>query len=99
MNTGENESINEELRKWIEEHKDIETAEPDEGAGDKRAKEITGRCEICGARDAKYRCLKCGRMVCPSCYWIMLGVCKKCVSSDMAKKLEGHKDFGIDRIK
>jgi len=92
------EYINEELKKWIEEHGDMETAEPEEEA-DQRAEEVTGKCEICRARDAKYRCLRCGRAVCSSCYWVMFGVCKECVSEDMVKKLKGKKDFGIEKIK
>ncbi len=92
------EYINEELKKWIEEHRDMEVAEPEAEEDDKRKKEITGKCEICGARDAKYRCLKCGRAVCPSCYLIMFGVCKECASDDMIKKMSAKKS-GIDRIK
>ncbi len=88
------EYINEELKKWIEEHRDMEMAEPEEAE-----EEITGKCEICGARDAKYRCLRCGRVVCASCYWVMFGVCKECVSEDMVKKLKGEKDFGIEKVK
>jgi len=96
------EYINEELKKWIEEHRDMEMAEPEEveaGGGKEAEEEITGKCEICGARDAKYRCLRCGRVVCASCYWVMFGVCKECVSEDMVKKLKGEKDFGIEKVK
>lgn len=91
------ESMNEELRKWLEEHGNMETAEPEDERGNK--KEITGRCEVCGARDAKYRCLKCGRVVCPSCYFVMFGLCRDCVSDDIKKKLDGKNDLGIDKIK
>jgi len=90
------ESMNEELRKWIEEHKDLGEMEIEEE--DKHSGEVTGRCEICGVRDAKYRCLKCGRAVCASCYWVMFGVCKECISEDMLKKLK-KKDMGIDEIR
>jgi len=91
------ESMNEELKKWIEEHKDMGILEAEEENG-KTSEEVTGRCEICGVRDAKYRCIKCGRAVCPSCYFVMFGLCRDCISEDMVKKLD-KKDFGIDEIR
>ncbi len=37
------------------------------------------RCEICGTKYAKYVCAGCGREACSSCYWLHMGLCKKCV--------------------
>lgn len=91
-------TVNEELRKWMEEHgiPIEERAEEEE----EEKEEIKGKCEICMARDAKYKCIKCGKLVCPSCYWIMFGVCRECISEDVMKKWrERGKDFGIDWVK
>ncbi|MEA2054899.1 MAG: hypothetical protein U9O96_07350 [Candidatus Thermoplasmatota archaeon] len=98
----EDESINEELRKWIEEHGGLEEMKAEMELEEKKAgekKEITGECRICGARNAKYRCIRCEKEVCPSCYWIMFGICKECISEEMLKKLERKKDLGINKIK
>ncbi|MCD6512328.1 MAG: zinc finger HIT domain-containing protein [Thermoplasmata archaeon] len=47
-------------------------------------------CEICGIREAKYRCIRCGRKVCSSDYWTMLGICKLCLpEEEMKKKMKG----------
>lgn len=88
-------TTNEELRKWMEEH-GIPIAERKE----EKEGEIKGKCVICMARNAKYKCIKCGKCVCPSCYWIMFGICRECVSEDVIKKWrEQGKDFGIDLVK
>ncbi len=56
----------------------------------KEEEEITGMCEICGIREAKYRCIRCGRKVCSSDYWTMLGICKLCLpEEEMKKKMKG----------
>jgi hypothetical protein len=36
------------------------------------------KCEICGVKFAKYVCAGCGREACSSCYWLQVGLCKKC---------------------
>ncbi|KAA0003407.1 MAG: hypothetical protein DRN33_01130 [Thermoplasmata archaeon] len=93
------ESMNEDLKKWIEEHRDMGILEEVEAEEEeKKQEEVTGRCEICGVREAKYRCIKCGRAVCPSCYFVMFGLCRDCISEDVVKKLD-KKDFGIDEIR
>lgn len=89
--------MNEELRQWLAEHGEMKE-EPE--AGERREQPISGTCTICGARQAKYRCLKCGAVVCPSCYWVMLGLCDRCISPEVRKKIqEARKNYGIDRIK
>jgi len=86
--------MNEELQKWIEEKdnqdkKDVSTLR----------KNISGKCRICHERPAQYRCIKCGTEVCATHYWLLLGLCKKCVSDDMLEKWGGEKKLGIDIIK
>jgi len=74
------EEVNEELKKWMEEHGIKEEKKDDE-------KEIIeGKCEICEIRDAKYRCIRCGKVACLSCFWTMLGICKECITEQMMKE-------------
>ena len=89
-------TTDEELKKWMEEQGIPIEEEEKEG----KEEEIKGKCEICMARDAKYKCIKCGKFVCSSCYWIMFGVCRECISEDIIKKWRDRgKDFGIDWVK
>ena len=80
-------AMNKELQKWLKEtktsqkKKDLKTK--------KSSKKPSGKCELCGERDAKVVCLKCGKSVCTSCYFKVIGVCKKCVPKDTAEKWEG----------
>ena len=90
--------MNEELREWLEEHgcsKETSIQEDEE-----RKEPISGKCAICEARAAKYRCMKCDKVICPTCFWVMFGLCERCISPDMMKKIrESQRDYGIDQIK
>jgi len=47
------------------------------------------KCELCGKyTDVVHTCILCGRKVCPSCYWISMGVCKKCVPGREKEKFK-----------
>jgi hypothetical protein len=87
MDNIDNSSMNKELYKWIKEtKKDIkENKKLNEGVDNKP----TGPCLICGDKPAKTICLKCGRSVCLSCHFKIIGVCKKCVPKETAEKWEG----------
>ncbi len=91
------EEINEELRQWLEEHgneiSDVEEAE------ERYAADVSGRCAICKARPAKYRCVRCGRAICPSCFLVLYGLCRDCASPEARKLKNGEKDYGVDIIK
>ena len=50
-----------------------------------------GVCQICGERDAKARCIKCGTPVCTACYFHLVSLCKRCVSEETAKKWKQEK--------
>jgi recombinational DNA repair protein (RecF pathway) len=43
---------------------------------------VRGKCDICGKEAELRRCLVCGREVCPSHYYVLLGVCSKCIKKD-----------------
>jgi len=80
-------SMNEELQEWLREtKKEIKTSHT---AQEMAKKKPSGLCEICGKKSAKFVCLKCGRSVCPSCYFKIIGICKKCISKETAEKWEG----------
>jgi len=52
---------------------------------------IAGKCEICKINDAKFVCMRCNRKVCSSCYFNILGLCKKCVARDVVEKWKGER--------
>ena len=82
-------SMNKELQDWLKETKDkikdIARVEKTSKIDEKKPAVI---CQICGENKAKSVCLKCGRSVCPSCYFNILGICKKCVPEEYVKKWE-----------
>jgi uncharacterized membrane protein len=51
--------------------------------------EIMVKCEICGIRDAKYVCSKCGRRVCGECFNTQLWMCKECIDKNHPTYIEG----------
>jgi len=55
--------------------------------------EIKGVCEICGVREAKYKCIRCGRKVCSDDIWIMLGICKLCLPEAQYKEWKKRHHF------
>jgi len=100
MTDDKKESMNEELQQWINETKDelkkIESKE-------KLKQKPTGKCEICGEKTATSVCIKCGRSVCKSCYFKLIGVCKKCVPPEIAGKWDGsrpdwEKELGVEWV-
>jgi len=95
-----NSSMNEELRKWIEESKDEIKKTKKKSKSNKKPK---GKCEICGEKTATSICLKCGKSVCSSCYFKIIGVCKKCIPSEVASKWDGsrpdwEKELGVEWV-
>lgn len=83
--------MNKELQEWIEESKKKIQIDVKKKA---QLKKPSGKCQICGEKKAESVCLKCERSVCSSCYFKLIGVCKKCVPSDIAEKWEGkHPDW------
>ncbi len=74
------EEMNKELIEWAKEH-GIEIEERKE-----EEEKIEGKCEICEVRDAKYKCIECGKLACSACFWTMLGICKECVTERQMKE-------------
>ena len=97
MSSDENVSMNEELRKWIKESK--ERVKVSKGKEDEH-KKPSGKCQVCGEKKATAVCLKCGSPVCKSCYFKIIGICKKCIPKEIAGKWDGsipdwEKELGI----
>jgi hypothetical protein len=92
--------MNRELKEWIQESK----REIDNRAKrEKDSKKPEGKCQICGERKAITFCLKCGRSVCKSCYFKIVGICKKCIPPKIAGKWDGsdpdwEKQLGVEWI-
>ncbi len=92
-------SMNEELRKWLEESKkDIKKYKRKT-----KTKEPSGKCQICGEKKSDFVCIKCEKSICKSCYFKIIGVCKKCVPSEIAARWEGsqpdwEKELGVEWV-
>ena len=85
-------SMNEELQEWLEETRDeIKEIKGVEKTSKKHKNKPEGMCQICGENKAKSICLKCDKSVCPSCYFNILGICKKCVPEKYVEKWEARK--------
>jgi len=52
---------------------------------------VSNVCEICRKRKASFTCIKCGKKVCSSCYFNILGLCTSCVSSKVVAEWKGRK--------
>ena len=82
--------MNEELKEWIkQEKKNIEDFKKSENYDKKKNENVEGICEICEDHKAEFMCLKCNKKVCPSCYFVILGICVKCVPKNIAEKWDG----------
>ncbi|HHH79349.1 MAG TPA: hypothetical protein ENL13_00415 [Thermoplasmatales archaeon] len=93
--------MNRELELWIKETEEKKLKKAIKES--KKAEEITGKCEICKERDAKFVCIKCHRKVCASCYFSILGLCTECVSKEVVEKWkqenpDWEKKLGIEWI-
>jgi len=92
--------MNKELQDWIKESKDkIQSGKKE----DYSMKKPKGMCHICGENLAEAVCIKCGRSVCKSCYFKLIGVCKKCVPKEISDKWDGSKpdweeELGVDWV-
>lgn len=93
--------MNKELKLWIQESKkEIEVLQKNK---EKINKKPSGKCEICGKRFAEHVCIKCEKFVCKSCYFKIIGICKKCVQSNISGKWDGscpdwEKQLGVDWV-
>ena len=94
-------SMNADLQRWLTEEdranlsKKIKTHLKD--------KKPHGMCQICGTKTAKMVCIKCGKFVCNSCYFNLVGLCEKCLSKETVdewknKKPDWETVLGVDWV-
>jgi hypothetical protein len=67
-------SMNEDLIQWLTE-KDKEDLSK-KIKTHKKIKKPHGMCQICDTNTAGEACIKCGRLVCSSCYFNLVGLCE-----------------------
>ena len=100
MPKGDNVSMNKELQEWIEESKkEIKATKSKKD----KCRKPSGKCQICGEKTAEAVCLKCDKSICKSCYFKMIGVCKKCIPPEIAGKWDGskpdwEKELGVEWV-
>jgi len=66
-------------------------------------KKRLGKCHVCGQNTAKFVCIKCGKPACASCFFHLMGLCKKCLSKSKGEKWKGlrpdwEKRLGVEWI-
>ncbi len=94
-------SMNEDLKQWLTEKdkqnlsKTIKTH--------KKIKTPRGVCQVCGTNTANEVCIKCGRSVCSSCYFNLVGLCEKCLTKETVEKWKNkrpdwEKVLGVDWV-
>lgn len=81
-----NECMNKELQDWIKETRELPQEQTDSSEEKKKPE---GKCEICGEHPATKICLKCEKSVCLSCFFKIIGICKRCVPAEISAKWEG----------
>ena len=94
-------SMNKDLLRWMKESEDEVKKLKDKKK--KSNKKPSGKCEICGEKIATSVCLKCEKSVCKSCYFKIIGVCKKCIPKDVSTKWDGsrpdwEKELGVEWV-
>ena len=92
-------TMNEELLRWMEESKDQVIV----AKRKKSSSKPKGKCQVCGEKTAIAVCLKCGKSVCKSCHFKIIGVCKKCIPPEIAGKWDGshpdwEKELGVEWV-
>ena len=96
MSNKNNAKMNKELEEWIAESK--EDIKKNKSKKDYSNVKPKGKCQICGERKAITVCLKCGRNVCKTCHFKIIGVCKKCIPVDISGKWDGSKKNWEDEL-
>lgn len=81
------ELMNKDLEEWMKETKQTLKISHDHSI--KNNKKPKGKCSICNDKQAKFICLKCGQFVCSSCYYNIIGICKKCIPKEITEKWDG----------
>ena len=95
--------MNEELKEWLQETRQDSTFHKSVKKTSKNDRKAVGRCYVCGEKEAKEVCIRCGKSVCTACYFHLVGLCKKCLSKTTGEKWKGikpdwEKTLGVEWI-
>ncbi len=91
-------TMNQDLQLWSSKSKD---QPPFESSDEHTGKKLKGKCQICGKNKATAVCLKCGKLICNSHFYHILGVCENCLSKETVEKWKKNnpnweKILGVD---
>jgi hypothetical protein len=94
-------SMNDALKQWLSESDQTQLSQKIEQK--LQGKKPEGPCAVCGVNTAKAVCIKCGSSVCISCYFNIVGLCRKCLSKEsleqwQAKKPNWETILGVDWV-
>lgn len=98
--SSEKASMNKDLEEWLLKNKDEVKKEKEDT---KQGSKPKGMCQLCGKKTAVAVCAKCGKSVCKSCHFKLIGVCKKCVPKEIASRWDGsnpewEKKLGVEWV-
>ncbi|PKK85937.1 MAG: hypothetical protein CVT48_03340 [Thermoplasmata archaeon HGW-Thermoplasmata-1] len=88
--------MNSELEAWRSENQGEIAEEGKKNPAERPC--APGSCQMCGKRDPKFKCVKCGSNVCASCYWVMFGLCKRCASNETIRKWREKNNAGTSNL-
>jgi hypothetical protein len=81
--------MNEDLKQWVSAEEQANISKTVQARMKQR--KPTGKCAICRMHPAKAVCLKCGKSVCNSCYFTLVGLCQNCLSKATIEKWKNKK--------
>ena len=98
--TDKKSSMNKDLEEWLIQNKEEIQKEKEKK---KEMNKPKGTCQLCGEKPAVLVCVKCGRSVCKSCHFKLIGICKKCVPKEIASRWDGSnpewdKKLGVEWV-
>ena len=94
-------SMNEDLKQWLNKEDQADLSKKIKKH--LKDKKPHGMCQICGMKNAKAVCIKCGKSVCHSHYFNLVGLCEKCISKETVKdwkkiKPDWQRVLGVDWV-
>jgi hypothetical protein len=76
--------MNDDLSEWLSQEDQLKVQK--KISNQLKDKKPKGFCQICGIKVAKNVCIKCGNSVCNTDYFHIIGLCKKCLSTQTAQE-------------
>lgn len=76
--------MNDDLSEWLSHEDQIKVKQ--KISTQLKGKKPKGNCQVCGIKTSKNVCIKCGKYTCNTCYFHIIGLCKKCLSTQTAQE-------------